>query len=358
MTAKKYLSAVLTLLMLMFALSAGYRADAADDEYTYRCSYMYDMLETRAEKQLYDSISQNCEILDNSYNYCYDIGYVSIPRGVSTERAVEIALIFIYDNPQYFWLGATYSTTWDFFMGSRISLKVIDYFMDGDVRQSAKAKIQKAEKEYLDGALKYQTDLERLLYIHDALLRDVSYALGEWDQTIASVFLQKQTVCAGYSKAFALLCNALGIDTAVIVSEKHAWNVVNLSGFWFVVDVTNNYRGKKYFLVSDKMVYDIDVSNKSPDRHKPDKDTYMHYIDSLPKCRYSYSEAIGEIPAGLLLRGDANSDGVVNVRDAAFIAKCLAKGIVSTLPKLADFNMDGRTDVRDAASLAKVLAAA
>ena len=54
--------------------------------------------------------------------------------------------------------------------------------------------------------------------------------------------------------------------------------------------------------------------------------------------------------------GDANGDGKVNVRDAAFIAAKLAQGKSNELPANADFNGDGKVNVRDAASIAKFLA--
>ena len=54
--------------------------------------------------------------------------------------------------------------------------------------------------------------------------------------------------------------------------------------------------------------------------------------------------------------GDANGDGKLNVRDAAFIAKSLAQGKADELPPEADFNGDGKINVRDAAAIAKFLA--
>ncbi len=54
--------------------------------------------------------------------------------------------------------------------------------------------------------------------------------------------------------------------------------------------------------------------------------------------------------------GDANNDGKVNVRDAAYIASALAKNETSALTISADFNEDGKINVRDAAAIAKYLA--
>ena len=54
--------------------------------------------------------------------------------------------------------------------------------------------------------------------------------------------------------------------------------------------------------------------------------------------------------------GDANSDGVNNVRDCAFIANVLANGNSESLPDTADYNKDGKKNVRDAAAISKDLA--
>ncbi len=56
-------------------------------------------------------------------------------------------------------------------------------------------------------------------------------------------------------------------------------------------------------------------------------------------------------------KGDANLDGKVNVRDAAFIASLLSQGKYDELCECADFNGDGKVNVRDAAAIAKYLAA-
>ena len=64
-------------------------------------------------------------------------------------------------------------------------------------------------------------------------------------------------------------------------------------------------------------------------------------------------ESLGEIPA---LKGDANLDGKVDVRDCAYIARALAKGEGENLPSNADFNDDQKINVRDAAAIARYLA--
>lgn len=55
------------------------------------------------------------------------------------------------------------------------------------------------------------------------------------------------------------------------------------------------------------------------------------------------------------LKGDANYDGLLNVRDAACIAQKLAQHRESDLPDWSDYNEDGTINVRDAAAIAVYL---
>ncbi|MBQ8435523.1 MAG: dockerin type I repeat-containing protein, partial [Oscillospiraceae bacterium] len=64
------------------------------------------------------------------------------------------------------------------------------------------------------------------------------------------------------------------------------------------------------------------------------------------------SESLVVIP---IPRGDANLDGVLDVRDAALIARKLARGESTLLPDIADYNMDGKKNVSDAAAIARYL---
>lgn len=56
------------------------------------------------------------------------------------------------------------------------------------------------------------------------------------------------------------------------------------------------------------------------------------------------------------VKGDANGDSILNVRDAAFIASRLSSGLKIDIN--ADFNEDGTVNVRDAAAIANKLSSA
>lgn len=54
--------------------------------------------------------------------------------------------------------------------------------------------------------------------------------------------------------------------------------------------------------------------------------------------------------------GDADNNNVLNIRDAALIARYLASGIADQLPSHADYNNDGVVNIRDAAAIAIAMA--
>jgi len=66
----------------------------------------------------------------------------------------------------------------------------------------------------------------------------------------------------------------------------------------------------------------------------------------------------GQNESGTASLGDANNDGKVNVIDAAYIARILAKLQIIDVKDnpAADFNGDGKVTVSDAAAIARYLA--
>ena len=66
--------------------------------------------------------------------------------------------------------------------------------------------------------------------------------------------------------------------------------------------------------------------------------------------------SVGTVSVSADLLGDANGDGVLNVRDCAMIARKLAEDKADELsPETADYNGDGIINVRDAAAIAGAL---
>ena len=109
----------------------------------------------------------------------------------------------------------------------------------------------------------------------------------------------------------------------------------NLSELWFGKDWSDEYGGYQ------------DISNITIYGHSGTQ------TEKTAKEKGYKFEVIDDTSAPV---GDANGDGKLNVRDAAYIAKMLAQGKADELPESADFNGDGNINVRDAAAIAKFLA--
>lgn len=102
------------------------------------------------------------------------------------------------------------------------------------------------------------SDLDKVKYFNKYIMDNVEYVVkSEYNQDVRSAFINKETVCAGYTKMFKVLCNYSGIncifiggevkdyedDKRLLVwgeSEGHAWNVVQIDGKYYWADITAN----------------------------------------------------------------------------------------------------------------------
>ncbi|MFM1534101.1 transglutaminase domain-containing protein [Helcococcus ovis] len=112
------------------------------------------------------------------------------------------------------------------------------------------------------------SDLDKALASHDWLVNNVEYVerFGR-DQSAYSSIVEGRTVCAGYAKGFKYLMDKLGVSselrTGYVGSEMHLWNLLDIAGKWYNVDVTwddtlktqKNNTVVNHFLIRDKDFY-------------------------------------------------------------------------------------------------------
>ena len=96
--------------------------------------------------------------------------------------------------------------------------------------------------EILAEAKALEGNFEKAKYVHDELLELVTYAEdADLSQTAYSALVNKETVCAGYARAYQYLLQQLGIPCYYCTGYSgmnHAWNIVYLYGDYYNVDVT------------------------------------------------------------------------------------------------------------------------
>ena len=94
-------------------------------------------------------------------------------------------------------------------------------------------------------------------------MEQTEYAEDSTDnQNIYSVFVNRRSVCAGYSRAFQYLAGQAGIFSLYVTGtvdqgQSHAWNIVRCDDMYYNVDVTF---GDPVFIRSEEMESGTGVS--------------------------------------------------------------------------------------------------
>ena len=138
------------------------------------------------------------------------------------------------------------------------------------------------------------TDAEKLRALHDTLVRlceyDVDTAAQQAPDGATAPFaadgalLDHKAVCAGYGRAFGMLCEAAGLETVYVASEEmnHGWNAVRLDGQTYYIDCTfddpvpdrGEYVSDQYFMLT---------AEELSETHVWDEAFYEQLLDSMEK---------------------------------------------------------------------------
>ena len=112
------------------------------------------------------------------------------------------------------------------------------------------------------------------------------------------------------------------------------------------------YEGTVQWVYSDPKIALVDENGYVEAVGEGSTTVYAVYGNGILSCSVTV-EGTGTSETTI---GDANGDGKLDVRDAAYIARMLAGGQGDEIPLTADFNGDGQVNVRDAAAIARFLA--
>ena len=190
----------------------------------------YHVLDTR-EQVLYNQLYVNIAELRKKV-----IPYAELPSSV-----VKNVFEAVYnDHPEFFYLENSFECTVD--EDSRVAAITLKYNELADDLTAAKKTFDLRAGEILDEAKKLDGNFEKEKFVHDKLKELVSYSEGaDLSQTAYSALVNKETVCAGYARAFQYLMQQLDIPCYYCTGYSgmnHAWNIVYLYGDYYNVDVT------------------------------------------------------------------------------------------------------------------------
>ncbi len=204
--------------------------------------YGYDYITDEDVKILYgliDEYAQNCS--SDIFATEGELSYRQITEGITAYQN---------DHPEVFWLdGNCY-----YYCQDGYTYITLIYTMDADTCEQAKLNFESKVDEILQNAPLDASPFELELYVHDYIIENCEYDYEAADAVINDddidgnfsnaygALVESKAVCGGYTMAFNLLCNSLGIDCINVSgkgeSENHIWNCVQLDGEWYYVDVT------------------------------------------------------------------------------------------------------------------------
>lgn len=221
----------------------------------YKSYYYYNQLEEE-ERELWDAleaIAYKCMTTQTNVSYTADGGvrYYHLDTVSSfTLNRVEmyrVVRLFRISNPQYYFLNNIVLTGSNGF-SSVIAMGVYSKFANGAVRAQETARVKAQVEAWMKQVNAYPDDEQKVRKIYDLIIDRVDYNYPslepgadedkEYTQTAYSAICLPLTVCAGYSQAFTMVCNGVGIDAVSVTSADHQWNKVRINDSWYNLDLT------------------------------------------------------------------------------------------------------------------------
>ena len=213
-------------------------------------------------------------------------------------------------------------------------------------------------------------DYQKLKWIHDYLCNNITYDHDNVDNLLyqsaystlsTAISAPRPTVCAGYAKAFKVLCDNIGVDCILVqgkanggsldvLPEAHLWNYVKLDGAWYAVDLTWDDSGNRnrdiYFLVGSGEYINNGKNEYFGTRHFPCGNWFSDAAvggefsyPALSQTHYKYNP---------ITAGDINADGKADIDDLKILLQFLtgsadaaySKDIIIKRAKLSRTDVD------------------
>lgn len=168
---------------------------------------------------------------------------------IAPERIEKIYSAILNDHPELFYLSYTpqiqqltsiMSVTNSIKIRNIFDRKKIAYYNDG-----IQSVITSLDKELVSKV----NEIDKELFICDYFIENTTYQINNiFNQNAATVLVEKQGQCSGIARAVKLLLNHYNIECIVIEGEgkdstsgekgPHAWNIVEIDGHYYHLDVT------------------------------------------------------------------------------------------------------------------------
>lgn len=280
----------------------------------------------------------------------------------------------------------------------------------------AKQKYDSAADKLIAGITPDIPEFERELILHDRLADHIAYEDGDRVHDAYGALINGKAVCEGYTKAFQYLLQKVGIQSFMATGtgngDLHAWNIVRIDGKYYNVDLTWDDQKSDiiytYFNITDEEIKSLShILDKESEDFAPvctstDANYFAVYggktnafsadeigeiikrngtrfhiyvtgnVNEFSDSFFNNLSAVGtesnlndniagaesrlydrEFIITIIVRGDANRDGITDIRDFIHMKSIIAK--VHKETSAADIDKNGFVDSTDLAQLRKML---
>ena len=147
----------------------------------------------------------------------------------------------------------------------------INHAYSKDEIQQLSSKVDQLIEENVDRSLPTK---EQIRVIHDYIINHTEYDKLKTENindttyksnTAYGVLFEGYGICSGYSDAMKLFLDKLNIINYKISNDQHIWNLVNLDGVWYHLDLTwddpvsdKNITRDSYFMITTKNLKALD----------------------------------------------------------------------------------------------------
>lgn len=160
---------------------------------------------------------------------------------VTSEEVFEVFAQIINFSPELFYVDnkiqSYYNTATNY-----VAVTNLFYNYTNDEINEMKIEFDE-EVDYILSTLdENMSDLEKILAVHEYFLVHFTYDYTYSIYNAYDILINKTGVCQAYALAYKYILNQLDIECWLVTSDtiNHAWNIVNLDGVYYHVDVTWN----------------------------------------------------------------------------------------------------------------------
>ena len=159
---------------------------------------------------------------------------------ISADAISQIYFDILYKHPQLFYVDRRleYTHTND----KRVIIIEPAYLYTGQERRIMAEQYEMLIKDIAEYASAASTVIGQLMLVNDYFCVNFEFDTDDNIHDPYALLMEKKGVCEAYALAFGAVLNVLGIPNEYVLSKtmNHAWNMVQVDGEWYHIDVTWN----------------------------------------------------------------------------------------------------------------------